>query len=500
MKNKIQSVILVGFAIFFTACNSTSTKKLDQYALIPLPETVTNQQGALPITSLQTLSTPQENSYLAQEITAFLQTEANLRLAWKSQGDLRFSLDKSLKGSEYYEIKIQTTGIDVRSASDEGLYRAWQTLKQLILLADDATKLPTGLISDQPTYSYRGAMLDVARHFFSISEVKRFIDFLALYKFNYLHLHLSDDQGWRIEIKSWPQLTTIGGQSEVGGTTGGFYSQKDYQDLVAYASDRYITIIPEIDMPGHTNAALNAYPELNCDGKVPPVHTGIEVGFSSLCIEKPVTYQFVDDVIRELADITPGPYIHIGGDETHATPNDQFIAFIDSILPKVERYGKTPMGWFETRASNYTGKMVHQYWANEGNEPQNVKKGNPIVMSPSSFAYMDMQYDSLSKFGLHWAGYINVRKAYDWDPKSVVPSLPLDDIIGLETPLWSETISDNKEMDYLLFPRLIGYAEIAWTRSENRAWEAYKKRVTKHLDWLQTQGVIPYDSPLLKAN
>ena len=163
--------------------------------------------------------------------------------------------------------------------------------------------LPGGEITDQPTYSYRGAMLDVARHFFSVADVKRYIDLLSIYKINFLHFHLSDDQGWRIEIKSWPKLTEIGGQTEVGGGEGGFYTQEDFREIVEYAADRFITIVPEIDLPGHTNAALASYEELNCNGKATALYTGIKVGFSTLCVDKEVTYEFVEDVIREISDV-----------------------------------------------------------------------------------------------------------------------------------------------------------------------------------------------------
>src|SRR5262249_42523704 len=155
--------------------------------------------------------------------------------------------------------------------------------------------------------------------FFSVADVKRYIDLIAYYKLNRLHLHLSDDQGWRIWIDSWPNLATHGGSTEVGGGAGGYYTQDDYREIVAYAQRQYIMVVPEIDLPGHTNAALASYPELNCDGVAPALYTGIEVGFSSVCIDKPLTYTFIDDVMRELAELTPGPYLHIGGDEARAT-------------------------------------------------------------------------------------------------------------------------------------------------------------------------------------
>ncbi|WP_228984746.1 family 20 glycosylhydrolase, partial [Streptomyces sp. DH12] len=183
-------------------------------------------------------------------------------------------------------------------------------------------------------------MLDVSRHFFSVDEVKRYIDRIALYKINKLHLHLSDDQGWRIAVDSWPRLAAYGGSTEVGGGPGGHYTKDDYREIVRYAASRYLEVVPEIDMPGHTNAALASYAELNCDGVAPPLYTGTEVGFSSLCVGKEITYDFVEDVVREIAALTPGRYLHIGGDEAHSTPHEEYVAFMERVQPVVARYGK----------------------------------------------------------------------------------------------------------------------------------------------------------------
>ena len=168
---------------------------------------------------------------------------------------------------------------------------------------------------------------------------------MSLYKMNTLHLHLTDDQGWRIEIKSWPKLTQIGGKTGVGEGEGGFYTQEDFKEIIKYAADRFITIVPEIDLPGHTNAALASYAELNCNGKATALYTGIEVGFSTLCVDKEVTYLFMEDVIREISEISPGPFFHIGGDESHVTPQVDFNRFMDRTLAIVKKYTKTPMGW-----------------------------------------------------------------------------------------------------------------------------------------------------------
>jgi hexosaminidase len=188
-------------------------------------------------------------------------------------------------------------------------------------------------------------MLDVSRHFLPPAGVKRFIDLVSLYKINRLHLHLADDQGWRIEIKSRPSLTAIGGSTQVGGSPGGFYTQDEYRDIVAYAAGRYITIVPEIDMPGHTNAALASIPELNCDKVSPPLYTGIRVGFSALCVDSAAIYPILEDVVREISSITPGPYFHIGGDEVMKLTHPQYLTFIARMQYLVNANGMRMIGW-----------------------------------------------------------------------------------------------------------------------------------------------------------
>ena len=222
--------------------------------------------------------------------------------------------------------------------------------------------MATGRISDSPRFAWRGAMLDVARHFFSVRDVTRFIDLLAYYKINRLHLHLTDDQGWRIQINSWPNLALYGGSLEVGGSPGGYYSQDDYAYIVNYAKQRYITIIPEIDMPGHITAALASYPELGCDGVAPELYTGTEGTKNSLCVNKDITYTFLKNVIGELAALTPGPYIHIGGDEAQATSTPDYISFIERVQSIVESKGKQAIGWEEIAQTRLLPTSIAQHW------------------------------------------------------------------------------------------------------------------------------------------
>ena len=397
--------------------------------------------------------------------------------------------------TESYKLEIQKKSITISAISQIGVFRAWQTLRQMLYLNGD-NKIGCGIIVDFPRFDYRGAMLDVARHFFSVDEVKRYIDQLALYKINYFHMHLSDDQGWRIHINRWPLLTEIGGTSQVDGGETGFYTQDEYRDIVDYAAENFITVVPEIDMPGHTNAALASYAELNCDNKKRKLYHGREVGFSTLCVGKEITYRFVEDVIQELSQITPGPYIHIGGDETHATPEDDYIKFINRVMPLVEKYGKKVIGWDEINLGELPPDAIVQYWASAENAINGIQKGAKVLMSPASYAYLDMKYDSLTPIGYSWAGYIDTERAYSWIPETLVEGIERENIIGIEAPLWSETITNSEELEYLAFPRLLGYAEIGWSeRGDSRTWTEYKRDLAIHGRLLEKLGIHFYRDP-----
>lgn len=407
-------------------------------------------------------------------------------------------------GEEGYELVITEELVKLSANAPAGLFRGLQTIRQLLPAAIEKSEvqpapweIATGTIRDYPSYAYRGAMLDVARHFFSVEDVKRFIEQIALYKLNVLHLHLTDDQGWRIEIKSWPKLTTHGGSTQVGGGQGGYFTQEDYAEIVRHAQDHYITIVPEIDMPGHTNAALASYPELNCDGKARELYTGIEVGFSTLCTDKEVTYQFVDDVVRELAALTPGPYFHIGGDESHVTEKDDYIFFINRVQDIVQAHGKQMVGWDEITLAELEEGSVAQFWANAEHAKAAVEQGVKVIMSPATKTYLDMQYDSTTTLGLHWAAYIEVDSAYIWDPATFVEGVSKDDILGIESPLWSETITNMDEIEYMVFPRLVGHAEIGWTPASERNWEEYKVRLGRHKARFEAMGIDYYPSALV---
>ena len=414
-------------------------------------------------------------------------------------------LDRTLTdlGEEGYKLDINAERVTLRAVKPSGIFRGLQTIRQMLparIEADTVQKgqwhIAGGTITDYPQYSYRGAMLDVARIFFSVAEVKQFIDYLVAYKMNVLHLHLTDDQGWRIEIKSWPKLTEVGSLTQVGGGKGGFYTQAEYKEIVKYAMDRFITVVPEIDMPGHVNAAVLAYPELNGTGKAPKSYTGTEVGFSCLAVDKDVTYRFIDDVIREVSALTPGPYIHIGGDEVPKKkmkiPYDQFINKVQKI---VKSHDKKMMGWADIAKGAIDQETVAQFWKKDTKDAKlAVQKNAQVLMSPAYLAYLDMKYSAGCKLGLKWAGYVSVQKAYEWT-LSGISGIPKKHILGIEAPLWGETIRTMDDVEYLVFPRLPGHAELGWSPDEKNSWDEYKVRLGKQKSRFEYMGINYFKAP-----
>lgn len=504
-----QYLVLTGALIFaMSACTESVTTDLTQTAFIPKPVSVTASGSGFEINGSTTIYVQDgvegllsSANYLANKIN-LISGQSVTTESVTSQPSSGIYLSVSQDGvmlEQGYELTIEKNLINIVGSDPAGCFFGVQTLLQTLPVKGNGEKLyvPTGMVSDHPEFGYRGAMLDVARHFFNVEEVKQFIDFLAMYKMNYLHLHLSDDQGWRIEIKSWPKLTEIGGSLEVGGGAGGFYTQDQYAELVQYAADRQITIVPEIDMPGHTNAALASYAELNCDGKATELYTGTRVGFSTLCTDKEITYQFIDDVVREISALTPGPYFHIGGDESHSTPLEDYIPFVNRVQEIVLKYGKKVIGWDEIANATPVANSTVQFWADVENTTMGVEKGAQVLMSPAARAYLDMQYDSTTHLGLHWAGYIEVDHGYDWNPATLVPGVGKDKILGIEAPLWSETVTNIDEVEYMVFPRLPGYAEIGWTAPDQRSWDEYKVRLGKQAKRFDALGIDYYKSKLV---
>jgi hexosaminidase len=388
--------------------------------------------------------------------------------------------------AESYELNVLRNKIRIAARTPAGLFYGVQTLRQLLPYTVEYTAaLPkplhirTARIVDSPRYEWRGAMLDVARHFLGVEDVKRYIDMMVLYKLNRLHMHLSDDQGWRIEIPSWPNLTNYGSTTQVGGGPGGFYTQAQFREIVQYAAERFVTIVPEIDVPGHTNAALASYPELNCDNVAPPLYTGIKVGFSALCPDKEITYKFVSDVVAAIATVSPGEYFHIGGDEVKKLGREAYDKFVERVESIVASHGKRTIGWSEVALANLSPRAIVQSWIPDSAHVA-AARGSKIILSPAKKLYIDMKYDAQTPIGLNWAGFVDLKTAYDWEPSTFNPLIAPEAILGLEAPLWSETLGKLADFQFMALPRLPALAELAWSPQSARNWDVFSARVRAH--------------------
>ena len=504
--------------------------------VIPRPASVTDGDGSFTLSAATTIAAPAGTEAIADMLASMLRAATGLEVPVSAgaaaDGSIAFVLDAiahKTTGDEGYELSVTPASVVIRAAKPAGLFYGSQTLLQLLprkpggrgandavsndavtndavtndavtndAVTNDAVTIDATHIVDRPRYPWRGAMLDVARHFFAAADVMRYLDEIALYKLNVLHLHLSDDQGWRIAIGSRPLLTEIGGRTAVGGGSGGYYSKQDYENIVRYAAARFITVVPEIDMPGHTNAALASYAELNCDGSAREPFTGIDVGFSTVCVGKETTYDFLDEVIGELAQLTPGKYLHIGGDEVQELTPVQYAAFITRVQSIVSRHGKTLVGWEEAVHGSLTAGSVLQYWNTTGDYADKLKaatdRGVHVVLSPADRTYLDMKYDDDYALGLEWAGRVSVQQAYDWDPADVIPGAKPGSVLGVEAAIWSETLSTFADVESMAFPRLAAVAEVAWS-GPARDWPAFRVRLAAQARRWDEMGVHYHRAP-----
>ncbi|WP_431778281.1 family 20 glycosylhydrolase [Microbacterium aurantiacum] len=427
---------------------------------------------------------------------------------------------------EGYRLSMDDGGVHVRAHDAAGAFYAVRTLEQLLRADGAGWVLPAAEIDDAPRFAYRGMMLDVARHFFPVDTVVAVLDRAASLKLNRLHLHLSDDQGWRLALRERPALTAHAAASAVGGDAGGFYSREDYRTIIAAAAERHIVIVPEIDVPGHSHAVGVAYPELAADpvisdhvretvtefgGGLPRAgepYTGLAVGFSSLRIDDRATDDFLADVFGELAALTPGPYLHFGGDEALGTDPTEYAAFVARASTLIADLGKIPVAWHEAgAASDLHPDTVGQYWGfvrpRDGADDLArafVPRGG-VILSPADAAYLDMKPRDDAALGLTWAdGATSLARAYAWDPSDVVPGLDEADVLGVEAPLWTETVRTLADIDALAFPRLAAAAEAAWSPATgvhpDRTWESFRARV-RALRPLWDAAGIAYDAATL---
>jgi hexosaminidase len=435
-------------------------------------------------------------------------------------------------GRDGYRLEVTPGGVVIRARTAAGLFYGAQTLRQLLPAGTfgptkntsrDAVTIPCVRIEDYPRFQWRGMHLDVSRHFFDVEFVKRYLDQLAMHKFNVFHWHLTDDDGWRIEIKKYPRLTQVGawrGPDEALPPSyesgyqryGGFYTQRQIIEIVRYAAERHIMIVPEIDVPAHLRAAIVAYPDLLCAGDPYKFRSAQDVAANVLCPSQERTYKFVEGVFGELAELFPGPYIHVGGDERPVGPweqcercqkrmKDENLAdgkilqdrFLKRLQGFLNQRGKITVGWDELDHPTVLSKdYTVMAWNSVDAGIQAAKKGYPVILAPSPFTYFDLAYnDDCAEPGQRWAGVISVEKAYSFDPKPA--TLPADvsgRILGVHGCLWSELLFTPERPDYMAFPRMCALAEVCWTPQDQRAFPEFWSRLCRfHLDRLDAAGI-----------
>lgn len=472
--------------------------------LVPAPSSVALGEGMLPLLPGMSVAGP---SPAAERLRDAVAQRTGIRLeltADPADAAVVLRVDGEAAAAEGYTLAVDERVV-VTGGDEAGVLYGVETLLQLLTDADDGWSWPAGRIADAPRFAHRGIMLDVARRFFPVDEVKTVIDRAAALKLNRLHLHLSDDQGWRIQIDSWPLLTERGSQFAADpGDPGGFYTKDDFREIVAHAASRHVVVIPEIDLPGHTHAVGVAYPDLVEEphlhsglladaerlGHALPVkgepYTGWGVGHSSLRIRDQRTWECVRDVLAEIAEISPGPWIHIGGDESLGTSADDFAYAMERATSIVRELGRLPIAWHEAGAAPALAEgTVGQYWGllepeetHAAHAAHFVARGGTVVLSPADAVYLDMKYDADFPLGLAWAGTVSVERAHGWDPAALL-DIPADAIAGIEAPLWTETVRSLPDAELLMYPRIAAVAELAWsqTSTDERSWDEFRTRL-----------------------
>lgn len=489
------------------------------YNVVPLPNSVT-MTGDEPfeLTPSTTVAYPEGNKDMernAQFLAKYVNDAIGMTLSvvpGKAKKGIRLVLDKKVSGEEAYTIMVDKKGVTIAGSTPKGVFYGVQTLrKSLPVGTATVVRLPSVKISDSPRFVHRGMMLDCSRHFFPLEFVKRYIDLIAMHNMNVFHWHLSDDQGWRIEIKKYPELTIKGSRRSgtvIGYNTalddsipyGGYYTQEQAREIVEYARQRYVTVIPEIDMPGHMLAALATYPELGCTGG--PYEVGHRWGIYKdvLCVGNEKIYDFCEGVLDEIMQIFPSKLIHIGGDETptevwekchkcikRAEDNNMTVKQVQSYFTsRIEKYvnsrGRRIIGWDEILGGDISQSAVIQSWRDTKHGRIAAEAGHDVIMSPTSHCYFDYSQadEKNSKYEpTLCGGYIPVEKVYAFEPcDENLPESSRPHILGVQANIWAEYLLYPNQVEYQALPRMAALAEVQWT-SGKKDYQAFLKRLNR---------------------
>lgn len=518
----------IAFVALLLMSFKTPSKGID-YKVIPMPHSieVINNQKPFSLSAKTIIRYTKGNAKLkkdAEFLASYIKEVTGLTLKVKegnAANGINLSIKKNSDNPEGYQIEVNDKNISIIGDTEAGVFYGIQTLRKSLPVSDDKIiELPAVRITDAPRFSYRGAMLDVSRHFFPVDSVKRFIDMLALHNINRFHWHLSEDQGWRIEIKSRPELITKGSmRSETvigrnsgkydGKPYGGYYTQEQAREIVKYAADRNITVIPEIDMPGHMLAALTAYPELGCTGGPYSVWTQWGVSDDVLCAGNDATLKFIDDVLTEIIDIFPSYYIHVGGDECPKvrwkecpkcqarikelgikgdekhTAEEKLQSFIINHAEKfLNSKGRQIIGWDEILEGGLAPNATVMSWRGEQGGIEAAKQKHDVIMSPNTYLYFDYyQTKDIDNEPLAIGGYLPIKTVYNYEP---VPAMLNDEekkhIKGVQANLWTEYIPTYSQVEYMELPRMAALSEVQWSDPKDKDYTAFLKRLPALVD------------------
>lgn len=503
--------------LFVSALTATAQQNVQ---ITPTPQHYEHFDGTFKVSNLKYVVADWKNVSKDVMQTAFASSDLQLKFVDKAKGKQSITLviDNSLK-FEGYELDVTNKGVVIKGSSDAGLFYGINSLLQLIN-ADGTINACS--INDSPRFAYRGVMIDVSRHFRSIDFLKRQIDLLAQFKVNRLHIHLTDAAGWRLEIKKYPRLTEYAAWRPAktwkewndcgniycyendANANGGYYTQDEMRDLIAYAQKHCITIIPEIEMPSHSDEVTTAFPELSCthEPKQP-----------DLCVGNEATFEFIENVLDEVIDLFPSQYIHIGGDEAskQAWKNcelckkrmaDEGLKNVDELqsylIHRVEKYinskGRDLLGWDEILEGGLAPNATVMSWRGVEGGIEAARTGHDAIMTPGEFCYLDSYQDAPNTQPEAIGGYLTLPKVYSYNPiPDTFTKEQADHIVGVQANLWCEYIPTDEHAEYMLYPRALAIAEVAWTNPENKSWESFNNRILKVLDKMRLNGYHPFD-------
>ena len=523
--NKLSKLTLLCAAFAgMMACSDGKVAKGD-YGIIPLPQEVSMiNGGSFVLTPSTSIVYPEGNDLLKQAgefLAAYIKEATGYApkvVTAKGSKPIHLSIDKSISNPEGYRLTVTPEGIELAGASEAGVFYGIQTLRKSIPAVAEGMniELPSVTINDYPRFAYRGMHLDVSRHFFTVDSIKKYIDILALHNMNTFHWHLTDDQGWRIEIKKYPELTKIGSQRKqtvIGHNTGeydgkpygGFYTQDEIRDVIAYAQERFITIIPEIDLPGHQQAALATYPELGCTGGPYDVWQQWGISDDVICAGNPKSMQFLEDVLSEVIDLFPSEYIHVGGDECpkvrwktcpkcqarikaegikgdkkHSAEEYLQSSIISQMEKFVESKGRHIIGWDEILEGGLAPNATVMSWRGVDGGIEAAKQHHNVIMTPNTYLYFDYyQSTDTENEPMAIGGYLPLERVYSLEPTAGIPDEYKKYVIGVQANLWTEYIPTFSQVEYMVMPRMAALAEVQWTDPSKKEYQSFLPRLVR---------------------